>query len=125
MKKLLSFAFILVACFGFVTLVNAASKYVNLGGGSNTGWVYRDSTPDAWYTRVTADNGEGSNNIVNTVQRQVLFIWGGGGKYTFTIANPGNYTVNWTGNGTLNTRSLWENTSSASNWVTGNFILSV
>lgn len=125
MKKLLSFVFILVACFGFVTLVSAASKYVTLGGGTNTGWLYRDSTPDAFYTRVVADSGQGTSTIVTTVQRELLWIWGGGGKHTFSLSNPGTYTTNWTGMGTLNTRALWENTASGSNLVTGNFILNV
>lgn len=125
MKKYLSFALILVACFGLVTLVNAASKYTTLGGGSNTGWVTRNSTPDAFYTRVVADSVSNNPTVKTSIQRKVLFIWSTGGTHTFSTNSPGTYTTNWTGSGTRDTRAMWENTGSGASTIRANFILDV
>ncbi len=125
MKKFLSFTLILVACFGLVTLVNAASKYATLGGGSNTGWVTRNSTGTSFYTRVAADAVTGTPTVKTSIQRQVLWIWSTGGTHTFSTNSAGTYTTNWTAKGTNNTRAMWENIADASTTIRANFILDV
>lgn len=124
MKKILTFVVLVALCFGFVGVVNAASK------DKDETLNYNDSTTiekaDTWstyYTRFLTKGLTNSPTVKTTTQRKLLGIWGLPSSVTQTVSNVSYvYTVQWSGMNFLDTRATWLNTKSSSQ-IAANFRL--
>ena len=119
MKKIAMFILMLVVSIAFVNNVCAlsytsSSMYFEYNSSKNV----KLTTPEHWYSTITASQ-KTNNPIVNTkAQNRILFIWNQGANYDIVI-NQTDYPfpITWTQTQEYYTSITWKQTNSSASMM--------